>query len=62
MQGQITLKIGTSKSSISRLESLNNTYMPNLYFWRGQKMGGLACPARTVALIYLPKNSKIDSK
>jgi hypothetical protein len=36
--------------------------MPNLYFWRGQKMGGLACPARTVALIYLPKNSKIDSK
>ena len=23
-------KIGTSKSNISRLESLNNTYMPNL--------------------------------
>ena len=29
-QEQIALKIGTSKSNISRLESLNNTYMPNL--------------------------------
>ena len=29
-QTQIALKIGTSKSNISRLESLNNTYMPNL--------------------------------
>jgi hypothetical protein len=27
---QITLKVGKSKSNISRLESLNNTYMPNL--------------------------------
>ncbi len=29
-QEQIALKIGTSKSNISRLESLNNSYMPNL--------------------------------
>ncbi len=29
-QEQIALKIGTSKSNISRLESLNNVYMPNL--------------------------------
>ena len=29
-QEQIALKIGTSKSNISRLESLNNTYMPNI--------------------------------
>jgi DNA-binding XRE family transcriptional regulator len=29
-QEQIANKIGTSKSNISRLESLNNTYMPNL--------------------------------
>jgi len=29
-QDQIAQKIGTSKSNISRLESLNNTYMPNL--------------------------------
>ncbi len=29
-QEQIAIKIGTSKSNISRLESLNNTYMPNL--------------------------------
>ena len=29
-QEQIALKIGTSKSNISRLESLNNAYMPNL--------------------------------
>ena len=29
-QEQIALKIGTSKSNISRLESLNNTFMPNL--------------------------------
>jgi len=29
-QEQIAEKIGTSKSNISRLESLNNTYMPNL--------------------------------
>lgn len=29
-QEQIAQKIGTSKSNISRLESLNNTYMPNL--------------------------------
>lgn len=29
-QEQIAQKIGTSKPNISRLESLNNTYMPNL--------------------------------
>jgi DNA-binding XRE family transcriptional regulator len=29
-QEEIAQKIGTSKSNISRLESLNNTYMPNL--------------------------------
>ena len=29
-QEQIAQKIGTSKSNISRLESLNNTTMPNL--------------------------------
>lgn len=29
-QEQIAKKIGTSKSNISRLESLNNTYTPNL--------------------------------
>ena len=29
-QEDIAKKIGTSKSNISRLESLNNTYMPNL--------------------------------
>jgi DNA-binding XRE family transcriptional regulator len=29
-QEQIAHKIGTSKSNISRLESLNNSYMPNL--------------------------------
>ncbi|WP_457602847.1 helix-turn-helix domain-containing protein [Nitratifractor sp.] len=29
-QDQIAKKIGTSKSNISRLESLNNNYMPNL--------------------------------
>jgi len=29
-QEQIAQKIGTSKSNISRLESFNNTYMPNL--------------------------------
>jgi len=29
-QEQIAKKIGTSKSNISRLESLNNSYMPNL--------------------------------
>ncbi len=29
-QDDIAKKIGTSKSNISRLESLNNTYMPNL--------------------------------
>ena len=29
-QEQIAQSIGTSKSNISRLESLNNTYMPNL--------------------------------
>ena len=29
-QDDIAKKIGTSKSNISRLESLNNRYMPNL--------------------------------
>jgi DNA-binding XRE family transcriptional regulator len=29
-QDEIAKKIGTSKSNISRLESLNNRYMPNL--------------------------------
>ena len=29
-QDDIAKKIGTSKSNISRLESLNNDYMPNL--------------------------------
>jgi len=29
-QDEIAKKIGTSKSNISRLESLNNSYMPNL--------------------------------
>lgn len=29
-QEQIAQKIGTSKSNISRLESLNNAYVPNL--------------------------------
>lgn len=29
-QEEIAKKIGTSKSNISRLESLNNNYMPNL--------------------------------
>jgi len=29
-QDEIAKKIGTSKSNISRLESLNNNYMPNL--------------------------------
>jgi len=29
-QEQIAKKLGTSKSNISRLESLNNNYMPNL--------------------------------
>jgi transcriptional regulator with XRE-family HTH domain len=29
-QEQIAIKIGTNKSNISRLESLNNTYTPNL--------------------------------
>ncbi len=29
-QEEIARKIGTSKSSISRLESLNNTFMPNM--------------------------------
>ena len=29
-QDEIALRIGTSKSSISRLESLNNTFMPNV--------------------------------
>ncbi len=29
-QEQIAQKIGTSKSNISRLESLNNSYTPNL--------------------------------
>jgi DNA-binding XRE family transcriptional regulator len=29
-QDDIAKKIGTSKSNISRLESLNNSYMPNL--------------------------------
>jgi len=29
-QDEIAKKIGTSKSNISRLESLNNQYMPNL--------------------------------
>ena len=29
-QEQMALKMGTKKSNISRLESLNNTYMPNL--------------------------------
>jgi len=29
-QDEIAKKIGTSKSNISRIESLNNTYMPNL--------------------------------
>ncbi len=29
-QDEIAKKIGTSKSNISRLESLNNSYIPNL--------------------------------
>ena len=29
-QEQIAIKLGTSKSNISRLESLNNSYMPNI--------------------------------
>ena len=29
-QDEIAKKIGTSKSNVSRLESLNNSYMPNL--------------------------------
>ena len=29
-QDEIAHKLGTSKSSISRLESLNNTFMPNV--------------------------------
>ena len=29
-QEEVAKKIGTSKSNISRLESLNNSYMPNL--------------------------------
>ncbi len=29
-QDEIAKKLGTSKSNISRLESLNNSYMPNL--------------------------------
>ena len=29
-QDEIAHKIGTSKSSISRLESLNNSFMPNI--------------------------------
>jgi DNA-binding XRE family transcriptional regulator len=29
-QEQIAVKIGTNKSNISRLESLNNTYTPNI--------------------------------
>jgi len=29
-QEEIAKKIGTTKSNISRLESLNNTYIPNL--------------------------------
>ena len=29
-QDEIAKKLGTSKSNISRLESLNNNYMPNL--------------------------------
>ena len=29
-QEEIAKKIGTTKSNISRLESLNNSYMPNL--------------------------------
>ncbi len=29
-QDEIAKKMGTSKSNISRLESLNNNYMPNL--------------------------------
>ena len=29
-QDEVALHIGTSKSSISRLESLNNTFMPNI--------------------------------
>ncbi len=29
-QDEIAKRIGTSKANISRLESLNNTYMPNL--------------------------------
>ncbi|SFV90187.1 DNA-binding protein, putative [hydrothermal vent metagenome] len=29
-QDEIAKKIGTSKSNISRLESFNNSYMPNL--------------------------------
>ncbi len=29
-QDEIAKKIGTSKSNISRLESLNNSYMPNI--------------------------------
>ena len=29
-QDEIAKRIGTSKSNISRLESLNNNYMPNL--------------------------------
>ncbi len=29
-QEQIATKLGTSKSNISRLESLNNSYMPNI--------------------------------
>ena len=29
-QDEIAKKIGTSKSNMSRLESLNNNYMPNL--------------------------------
>jgi DNA-binding XRE family transcriptional regulator len=29
-QDEIAQKIGTAKSNISRLESLNNNYMPNL--------------------------------
>ena len=29
-QDEVAKKIGTSKSNISRLESLNNSYMPNL--------------------------------
>ena len=29
-QEEIAKKVGTSKSNISRLESLNNTFMPNI--------------------------------